>query len=183
LSIFESPINEDYVDGTKLPERFFSNFDSACTFSQKSFERYKNKTEKNEGLERSIFIDRTATILWNYKKLLVVQYEQWQGGGSGYPEKSTYEKIYDVDSGIVLTEKDILKPNYKDIILKTKKDFSEFEADYFKRETTKYAYMTHQGLIMVGTGVHGWTCNYFFIPLSEMKNALKQSFIEKYLNN
>ena len=183
LSILESLIIEDYLNGKKIPERFFSNFDSACIFSQRSFNRFKNKTEKDEGLVGSIFIDRTATIRWNYKNLLVIQYKQWQGGGSGYPELSTYEKIYDVDSGVILTEKDILKPNYKDIILKAKKDYSEFEVDYFKRKSTGYAYMTHQGLTMVGTGVHGWTCNYFFIPLSEMKNALKPSFVEKYLKN
>ncbi len=128
----------------------------------------------------------SAAILSNHSKLLVIQYNDWFTDGMSYGGYSTACEMYDLEKNIRLKESEILKPDYKEIVTQSaQKHYSWMVEDEENNyvEKLKFAAVTSEGLLMLGTGNHGWYYSYFFFPMAEIKACLKPSFVKTYLRN
>ena len=168
-----------------------SQFENDCKSRKTTFLKFRNENIKtaledtiNGHFETGIGFNWSTCILSNNKKLMVVQFNNWQTDASSYGGYWTECVMYDLEKDIRLQEKDVLKADYKKTItLSAKKHYPwMFENNRnYDENSLQFSAVTKEGILMLGTGNHGWICSYYFFPISEVKKALKPSFVSEYL--
>jgi hypothetical protein len=179
-------------EGNNTAKSALMNYDSACFKFKNAFLKHRKVSFNNEldtlngHFDTGIGLNYSADIISNSKKIVVVEYNKWQTDAESYGDFWTNCQMYDVEKNILLNEKDIVKPNYRNVLIESaRKHYSWMVEDdaYKVKNSLKFAAVTKEGLIMLGTGNHGWYCSYFFFPMAEIKEGLKESFIKKYLTD
>jgi hypothetical protein len=170
-----------------------NQFEDDCDRSKKVFLKFRDENIKmaledtiNGHFETGIGFNWSTCILSNNRKLMVVQFNNWQTDASSYGAYWTECVMYDLEKNIRLQEKDVLKANYKKTIKAVAKKhypwMLEIRSGNYIENTLQFSAVTKEGILMLGEGNHGWMCSYFFFPISEVKEALKSSFVSEYLD-
>ncbi len=135
----------------------------------------------------SIILERqnySAYVLENHNDLLVIQYELNETDTETYGNYFTEVGMYDTKRKLVLREKDAVQPTYFDSLNSSAKKYYPW---MFKDNSPTLNYnmefggVTQEGILMLGSGNHGWIYNFCFFPMQDTKAVLKKTFIERYL--